>query len=170
MAAHPSSAVYDLHPSTRGRPQASLLGQPNHAGRPDALRVGLHHLHADRLAHPVGRGPDRGPVAGPQLYGEQYVPATPRRYDKKVKNAQEAHEAIRPAGDSFRTPEESRLSGDQRRLYELIWMRTVASQMADAVGQSVNVRLGATAASPTGLCYPACDKCLLWPARQRWPS
>jgi DNA topoisomerase I len=78
-----------------------------------------------------------------QLYGEQFVPAAPRRYDKKVKNAQEAHEAIRPAGDTFRTPEQSGLSGDQRRLYELIWMRTVASQMADAVGQSVNVRLGA---------------------------
>jgi DNA topoisomerase-1 len=82
-----------------------------------------------------------------QLYGEQFVPAAPRRYDKKVKNAQEAHEAIRPAGDAFRTPDESRLSGDQRRLYELIWMRTVASQMADAVGQSVNVRLGATSSS-----------------------
>ncbi len=78
------------------------------------------------------------------LYGDQYVPAAPRRYDKKVKNAQEAHEAIRPAGDTFRTPEETSLQGDQRRLYELVWMRTVASQMADALGQSVQVRLGAT--------------------------
>jgi DNA topoisomerase-1 len=76
------------------------------------------------------------------LYGREYVPERPRRYDKKVKNAQEAHEAIRPAGDTFRTPQESGLHGDQRRLYELVWMRTVASQMADAVGQSVNVRLG----------------------------
>ncbi len=80
------------------------------------------------------------------LYGDQYVPASPRRYDKKVKNAQEAHEAIRPAGDAFRTPEATGLTGDQRRLYELVWMRTVASQMADAVGQSVAVRLGAVAA------------------------
>jgi DNA topoisomerase-1 len=79
------------------------------------------------------------------LYGEQYVPNSPRRYDKKVKNAQEAHEAIRPAGDTFRTPDETGLTGDQRRLYELVWMRTVASQMADAVGQSVSVRLGAVA-------------------------
>jgi len=84
------------------------------------------------------------------LYGANYVPAQPRRYDKKVKNAQEAHEAIRPAGETFRTPEQTGLSGDMRRLYELVWMRTVASQMADAVGQSVQVRLGATArpASP----------------------
>ncbi len=59
-----------------------------------------------------------------------------------MKNAQEAHEAIRPAGDAFRTPDESGLHGDQRRLYELVWMRTLASQMADAVGQSVVVRLG----------------------------
>src|SRR6202789_3140134 len=76
------------------------------------------------------------------LYGAPYVPERPRRYDKKVKNAQEAHEAIRPAGETFRTPEETGLHGDQRRLYELVWMRTVASQMADAVGQSVTVRLG----------------------------
>jgi DNA topoisomerase-1 len=77
------------------------------------------------------------------LYGDAFVPERPRRYDKKVKNAQEAHEAIRPAGDTFRTPGETGLHGDRRRLYELVWMRTVASQMADAVGQSVVVRLGA---------------------------
>jgi DNA topoisomerase-1 len=76
------------------------------------------------------------------LFGDAFVPATPRRYDKKVKNAQEAHEAIRPAGDTFRTPDETGLHGDQRRLYELVWMRTLASQMADAVGQSVVIRLG----------------------------
>jgi DNA topoisomerase I len=77
-----------------------------------------------------------------RLYGEEYVPATPRRYDKKVKNAQEAHEAIRPAGESFRTPEQAGLHGDELRLYDLIWKRTVASQMADARGQSLQVRLG----------------------------
>jgi DNA topoisomerase-1 len=81
------------------------------------------------------------------LYGREYVPAHPRRYDKRVKNAQEAHEAIRPAGDTFRTPQETGLHGDQRRLYELVWMRTVASQMADAVGQSVTVRLGGVSAA-----------------------
>jgi DNA topoisomerase-1 len=81
------------------------------------------------------------------LYGKPYLPERPRRYDKKVKNAQEAHEAIRPAGDAFRTPEQTGLHGDQRRLYELVWMRTVASQMADAAGQSVVVRLGAISAT-----------------------
>ncbi|MGI8334730.1 type I DNA topoisomerase [Actinomadura scrupuli] len=78
------------------------------------------------------------------LYGAQYVPDKPRVYAGKVKNAQEAHEAIRPAGDSFRTPGETGLSGDQFRLYELIWKRTVASQMKDAVGQSVSIRIAGT--------------------------
>ncbi len=84
------------------------------------------------------------------LFGDSYVPGQPRRYDKKVKNAQEAHEAIRPAGDTFRTPDGTGLSGDLRRLYELVWMRTVASQMADAVGQSVAVRLGGVSSEGTG--------------------
>ncbi|REE97900.1 type I DNA topoisomerase [Thermomonospora umbrina] len=78
------------------------------------------------------------------LYGAQYVPDKPRTYAKKVKNAQEAHEAIRPAGDSFRTPGETGLTGDQFRLYELIWKRTIASQMKDATGQSVSVRVVGT--------------------------
>jgi DNA topoisomerase-1 len=82
-----------------------------------------------------------------ELYGADYLPDSPRTYASKVKNAQEAHEAIRPAGESFRTPAETGLSGDEFRLYELIWMRTVASQMKDAQGQSVSVRLGATAAT-----------------------
>jgi DNA topoisomerase I len=79
-----------------------------------------------------------------ELYGASYVPDAPRVYASKVKNAQEAHEAIRPAGDSFRTPAQlasDRLSSDERRLYELIWRRTVASQMKDAAGESVSVRV-----------------------------
>ena len=77
------------------------------------------------------------------LYGPEYVPDAPRRYQRKVKNAQEAHEAIRPAGEAFRTPDEAgrELSGDTLRLYDLIWKRTVASQMADATGTSAQVRL-----------------------------
>ena len=77
------------------------------------------------------------------LYGSEYVPDAPRRYQRKVKNAQEAHEAIRPAGESFRTPDQAAgaLSGDTLRLYDLIWKRTVASQMADATGTSAQVRL-----------------------------
>ncbi|GAA3872796.1 type I DNA topoisomerase [Streptomyces lannensis] len=81
-----------------------------------------------------------------QLYGADYLPAQPRTYAAKVKNAQEAHEAIRPSGDRFRTPAETGLTGDQFRLYELIWKRTVASQMKDATGNSVTVRIGGTAA------------------------
>lgn len=79
-----------------------------------------------------------------QLYGAEYLPEKPRVYTGKVKNAQEAHEAIRPSGDRFRTPAETGLTGDQFRLYELIWMRTVASQMKDAVGNSVTVKIGGT--------------------------
>ena len=87
------------------------------------------------------------------LYGTEYVPAQPRRYERKVKNAQEAHEAIRPAGESFRTPDEAArsLSGDEFRLYDLIWKRTVASQMADATGTSAQIRLTGTAQGPEGI-------------------
>ncbi|NHC16028.1 type I DNA topoisomerase [Motilibacter deserti] len=79
------------------------------------------------------------------LYGPEYVPDVPRRYVRKVKNAQEAHEAVRPAGDVFRTPGEvaGELARDEFALYELIWKRTVASQMADARGTTVSVRIGA---------------------------
>jgi DNA topoisomerase I len=78
-----------------------------------------------------------------ELYGDAYVPAEARTYTRKVKNAQEAHEAIRPAGDTFRTPGQvaNQLSSDEFRLYELIWQRTLASQMADAVGTTVTVRI-----------------------------
>ncbi len=79
-----------------------------------------------------------------RLFGGQYLPEKPRVYTSKVKNAQEAHEAIRPAGESFATPNETRLAGDELRLYELIWKRTLASQMKDAVGETVSVRIGAT--------------------------
>ena len=82
-----------------------------------------------------------------ELYGAEFVPAAPRRYERKVKNAQEAHEAIRPAGDAFRTPAqlEREVSRDELALYDLIWKRTVASQMEDARGQTMSLRLGATA-------------------------
>ncbi|HLL63965.1 MAG TPA: type I DNA topoisomerase [Propionibacteriaceae bacterium] len=79
-----------------------------------------------------------------QLFGADYLPDRPRVYTSKVKNAQEAHEAIRPAGESFLTPAQTRLTGDQFRLYELIWMRTIASQMKDAEGRSITVTIDAT--------------------------
>jgi DNA topoisomerase-1 len=84
-------------------------------------------------------------------YGEQYLPPSPREYSAKVKNAQEAHEAIRPAGDEFQDPsavgEAFGASSDEAKLYDLIWKRTVASQMKDAKGESLQVRLGATTTS-----------------------
>ena len=82
-----------------------------------------------------------------ELYGPEYVPDKPRVYASKSKNAQEAHEAVRPAGDRFRTPAQvsGQLRGDEFRLYELVWKRTVASQMADARGSTASVRLAATA-------------------------
>ncbi|ALE93179.1 DNA topoisomerase I [Arthrobacter alpinus] len=82
-----------------------------------------------------------------ELYGPEFVPATKRVYANKSSNAQEAHEAIRPAGDSFRTPAQvaSALRGDEFKLYELIWKRTVASQMADAKGSTATIKLGACA-------------------------
>ena len=85
------------------------------------------------------------------LYGPEYVPAQPRTYSRKVKNAQEAHEAIRPAGETFRRPDEvaREVGPDEAALYDLIWKRAVASQMADATGSTVSVRLAAVTAEPT---------------------
>ncbi|WP_070379832.1 type I DNA topoisomerase [Rhodococcus sp. WMMA185] len=82
-----------------------------------------------------------------ELYGAEYVHDSPRQYTRKVKNAQEAHEAIRPSGDVFQTPGQlhSRLDTDEFRLYELIWQRTVASQMADARGTTLTLRISGTA-------------------------
>ncbi|MFF5255605.1 type I DNA topoisomerase [Streptomyces leeuwenhoekii] len=93
-----------------------------------------------------------------QLYGAGYLPDKPRTYAGKVKNAQEAHEAIRPSGDRFRTPAETGLTGDQFKLYELIWKRTVASQMKDATGDSVTVKIGGTAADGRDVEFSASGK------------
>jgi DNA topoisomerase I len=84
------------------------------------------------------------------LYGAETVPASPRLYSGKNKSAQEAHEAIRPSGETFRTPAElqSTLRGNDWKLYDLIWKRTVASQMADAKGSTATVTI--SAARPDG--------------------
>ena len=99
------------------------------------------------------------------LYGAESVPDAPRRYEKKVKNAQEAHEAIRPAGDTFRTPDQvsSELGGDEFRLYDLIWKRTIASQMADARGFSVQVRVGGTSSQGEDAEFAASGKVITFP-------
>ncbi len=100
-----------------------------------------------------------------QLYGADYVPDQPRRYARKVKNAQEAHEAIRPAGDDFRTPDRvsNELSGDDLRLYELVWKRTVASQMADAVGHTVQVRVAGTSSAGEDAEFATSGKVITFP-------
>jgi DNA topoisomerase-1 len=103
------------------------------------------------------------------LYGDAYLPDRPRTYATKVKNAQEAHEAIRPAGERWRTPEQlsGELRADDLRLYELIWKRTVASQMADARGQTVSVRIGALASTGTETVFAASGRTITFPGYLR---
>ncbi|MGH3927309.1 MAG: DNA topoisomerase, partial [Pseudonocardiaceae bacterium] len=99
------------------------------------------------------------------LYGERYLHDGPRQYTRKVKNAQEAHEAIRPAGESFQTPGQvaSALDADEHRLYELIWQRTVASQMADARGTTMSVRITGTAATGEECTFAASGRTITFP-------
>ena len=84
-----------------------------------------------------------------ELFGEVFLPEKPRRYGRAVANAQEAHEAIRPAGDSFRTPKDLQreLGRDEHALYDLVWKRTLASQMEDARGQTVSLRIAGTSST-----------------------
>ena len=100
-----------------------------------------------------------------ELYGRDYLPDAPRLYNKKVKNAQEAHEAIRPAGENFRTPAQlaKELNSDEHKLYELIWMRTIASQMNDARGTSAQVRLGAVSSENEDVEFSASGKVITFP-------
>ena len=100
-----------------------------------------------------------------RVYGPETVPAEPRRYERAVANAQEAHEAIRPAGDVFRTPDELRgeLSRDEHALYDLIFKRTVASQMKDASGQTVSIELAATATDDRAATFRASGTVITFP-------
>ena len=100
-----------------------------------------------------------------ELYGKEYLPDAPRVYRSRSKNAQEAHEAIRPAGESFRTPKQvsNQLEGDQLRVYDLIWKRTVASQMNDARGMRTNVRISAPAGDRGDAVFSASGKVISFP-------
>ena len=100
-----------------------------------------------------------------QLYGEEYVHPTPRQYTRKVKNAQEAHEAIRPSGEVFSTPGalHAELDADGFRLYELIWQRTVASQMADARGTTLSLRITGSAADGREAAFTASGRTITFP-------
>ncbi|MEW6434429.1 MAG: type I DNA topoisomerase [Myxococcota bacterium] len=104
-----------------------------------------------------------------ELFGERFLPAAPRQYTRKVKNAQEAHEAIRPAGESFRTPAEleGELGPAEKRLYELIWKRTLASQMADAEGESVTLKLAATTKAGEAVEFSASGRTITFPGYLR---
>jgi DNA topoisomerase-1 len=101
-------------------------------------------------------------------FGREYLTDGPRTYAKKSKNAQEAHEAIRPAGDTWRSPDQlrSELRGDQLRLYELIWQRTLASQMPDARGNTVTVRIAATTADDVATEWTASGRTITFPGWQ----
>jgi DNA topoisomerase-1 len=100
-----------------------------------------------------------------QLYGEEYVHPTARQYTRKVKNAQEAHEAIRPSGDVFQTPGQlhSKLDNDEFRLYELVWQRTVASQMADARGTTLSLRIAGAASTGEQVVFSASGRTITFP-------
>jgi DNA topoisomerase-1 len=100
-----------------------------------------------------------------ELYGDDYLPDQPRTYAKKAKNAQEAHEAIRPAGESFRTPQSlaGELNADQKKLYDLIWKRTMASQMKDAHGLRTTVRIEADAGDDGVATFTASGKVIRFP-------
>ena len=99
------------------------------------------------------------------LYGAEYVSPSPRQYTRKVKNSQEAHEAIRPAGEVFRTPGQvaGELETDGFRLYEMIWQRTIASQMADAKGTTMSVRIVGTATSGEECTFAASGRTITFP-------
>jgi DNA topoisomerase-1 len=100
-----------------------------------------------------------------QRYGKEYVPESPRTYAKKSKNAQEAHEAIRPSGEQWRAPDQLRgeLNSDDLRLYELIWQRTLASQMNDARGSTVTARIGAPTSAGEQTQWSASGRTITFP-------
>jgi DNA topoisomerase-1 len=100
-----------------------------------------------------------------KLYGDEYLSPKPRVYASQVKGAQEAHEAIRPAGEVFRTPEQvgAEVGPDEARLYDLIWKRTVASQMADAIGFTVSAKLAATTAEGVKAVFSTSGRTITFP-------
>ncbi len=144
-------AVHDQHAAAGGRPQAAVLGRADDAHRAAAVRERLHHLHADRLDQPVRDGAHRGPAAGPRALrrrvraGRSRAATSARSRTPRRRTRRSAPPAT-PSAPPGAVADE--LSRDEFRLYELVWQRTLASQMADAVGTSVSVRLAGT--STTG--------------------
>ena len=111
------------------------------------------------------QGLDAARNAATELYGANYVTKSPRVYERKVKNSQEAHEAIRPAGERFATPGQlaGSLDAEEFKLYELIWQRTVASQMEDARGNSTKVTVAGTARSGERAEFAATGRTISFP-------
>ena len=146
--AAPGAAVHDLDAAAGGEPQAPLHGADDDARRPAALRARLHHLHAHRLDVAVGVGADRGARGRRrELFGAESVPAAPRLYDRqgqeRAGGARGDPPGRRPLPHAGRGREASS-TATSSALYELVWRRTLASQMVDARGQTVSLRLGAT--------------------------
>lgn len=98
-----------------------------------------------------------------ELYGAEYLPDSPRIFGTTAAGAQEAHEAIRPSGERFRTPKEVSLGGDEAKLYDLIWKRTVASQMKDAKGNTVSIRIAAASSSDADAEFGASGRTITFP-------
>ena len=111
------------------------------------------------------QGLDAARSAATELYGANYVTSAPRTYARKAKNSQEAHEAIRPAGERFATPGQlaSSLDAEEFKLYELIWQRTVASQMEDARGTSMKVTVSGEATSGEKVEFAATGRTITFP-------
>jgi DNA topoisomerase-1 len=128
ILAQPAAAVHDLHPAAGSGAQARVRGEPHDARRSIALRRRAHHLHAHRRVDMAPEAVSAARRAIANRYDSGYVPDRPRQYQSKIKNAQEAHEAIRPT-DFDRS---HAASGDHARLYELVYNRALASQMASA--------------------------------------
>ena len=163
--------VHHLDAAAGGGAQARLQRGARDARRAGALRARAHHLHAHRLH--VALRTRRSRAARSQIrrmYGDDYLPDQPRTYRSKVKNAQEAHEAIRPAGDRMRTADDLQreLQGsDECRLYDLIWKRTVATQMADARIRRVTLRLAATSTAGEEVVFQASGRTIEFPGYLR---
>ncbi len=142
LHAPPRRPVHDFDAPAGGEPQAPLPPRSTRCGSPrDSTRTAISPTCVpthDVAVRDGGRG--RRATRPARSTAPRRFPDAPRQYNRKVKNAQEAHEAIRPAGDSFRLPWTTcavRSSATRPPLYELVWKRTVASQMADARGETV---------------------------------
>ena len=142
----PARAVHDLDAAAGGEPQAALLGAADDARRPAPVRERLHHLHAHRLDDAVGVGARRGARPGARAVrrGGRSRPSRASTTARSRTRRRRTRRSVPPATASARPTRCAASSrADEFTLYDLIWKRTVASQMADARGETVSVRIGA---------------------------